>query len=105
VPVLSAMQCLEYLRDGVADIVVTDLQMPEMSGIDLCRELSVRHPDVLVIMLTAVVGLEHLVSATRAGAYDFIVKPVKTDLLEIALQRTLLHLAQRREARSTPVDP
>jgi DNA-binding NtrC family response regulator len=120
VPVLSAMQCLEYLRDGATDIVITDLQMPEMSGIDLCRELSVRHPDVLVIILTGVVGLKHSVSATRAGAYDFLVKPVKTDLLESALQRALQHLALRREAhrsrqepalavdgspRSTPVDP
>src|SRR6185295_9820750 len=94
----SSLQCLEYLRGEVADVVVTDIQMPGMSGIDLCRELSIRHPDLLVIVLTAVVGVESAVHAIRAGAYDFIMKPVKVDLLEIAVKRALQHLAVRREA-------
>ena len=81
--VSSGIQCLEYLRGHVADVVVADIQMPGMSGIDLCRELSIRHPDLLVIVLTAVVGVESAVGAIRASAYDFITKPVKVDLLEI----------------------
>src|ERR1044071_8308426 len=96
---LSGPQCLEYLRSNIADVVVTDIQMPGMSGIDLCRELSVRHPDLLVIMLTAVAGLDHAISSIRVGAYDFITKPVRIDLLEIAIKRALDHLAMRREAK------
>jgi two-component system, NtrC family, response regulator HydG len=105
VAVSSASQCLEYLRSHVADVVITDLQMPGMSGIDLCREVSARHPDVLMIVLTGVVGLDSAIRAIRAGAYDFITKPVRTDLLEIALQRALQHLAVRHEVKRLQPGP
>jgi two-component system response regulator HydG len=97
--VSSGARCLEYLRGEIADVVVTDIQMAGMSGIDLCRELSIRHPDLRVIVLTAVVGIENAIQAIRAGAFDFIAKPVTVDLLEIAIQRALEHLAMRREVK------
>src|SRR5262245_58983324 len=97
VAVSSGKQCLEYLRRGVADGVITDIQMPGMSGIELCGELSARRPDLLVIVLTGAVGLENAIASIRAGAYDFITKPIKTDLLEIAIKRAFEHLALRRE--------
>lgn len=92
----SASRCLEYLRSGIADVVVTDIQMPGMTGIELCRELHLRHPDLLSIVVTGVADLQHADAALRAGAYDFITKPVKWDLLEIAINRALDHLAVRR---------
>jgi two-component system response regulator HydG len=105
VAVSSAAECLEYLRCEIADVVVTDVEMPAMSGIDLCRELSVRHPDLLVIMLTGIVGLDNAVRAIRAGAYDFVTKPVSADVLELAIRRALDHLAMRREVRRLQVEP
>ena len=95
----SAMRCLEYLRTGVADVVVTDVVMPGMSGIDLCHEISVRHPDVLAIMLTGATDLHHAVEAIRAGAYDFITKPVRADVLDVAIKRALEHLRVEREVK------
>jgi two-component system, NtrC family, response regulator HydG len=105
VAVSSGSECLEYLRSGIADVVITDVQMPGMSGLDLCRELHVRHPDLLAIVLTGVADLENAIGAIRSGAYDFITKPVKTDVLEIAIKRALDHLAVRREVTRLRLDP
>ena len=104
VAVSSSSQCLDYLRRGVADLVITDIKMPGMSGIELCQELRVRHPDLLTIVLTGIADFEHAVAAIRAGAYDFITKPVKTDFLGVAIERAFEHLALRREVRRLRVD-
>jgi two-component system response regulator HydG len=101
----SAGRCLEYLRSEVADVVVTDVQMPGMTGIDLCHELRVRHPELLPIVLTGIADVQNAVDAIRAGAYDFITKPVKSELLQIAIERALGHLAMRRELRRLRFDP
>jgi DNA-binding NtrC family response regulator len=93
----SAQQCLEHLRTDPADVVVTDVQMTGMSGIDLCQELRQRYPDLLPLVLTGQGGLDTAIAAIRAGAYDFITKPVKVDALAIAVGRALEHLSLRRE--------
>ena len=95
----SAQQCLEHLRTDSTDVVVTDVQMTGMSGIDLCLELRQRYPDLLTLVLTGQGGLETAIAAIRAGAYDFITKPVKVDALAIAVQRALEHLNLKREVR------
>jgi two-component system response regulator HydG len=108
----SAQQCLEHLRTDPADVVVTDVQMAGMSGIDLCQELRQRYPDLLPLVLTGQGGLDTAIAAIRAGAYDFITKPVKVDALAIAVERALGHLFLKREvtrlrkqsASDTPID-
>ncbi|CAN5911884.1 sigma-54 dependent transcriptional regulator [soil metagenome] len=97
--VASAAACLERVRSTAIDVVVTDIQMPGMSGISLCGELHERHPDVLSIVLTGVGDLEMAIGAIRAGAHDFLTKPVKVDALEIALRRAFEHLQIKREVR------
>ncbi len=97
--VASAAACLERVRSAAVDVVVTDIQMPGMSGIALCGELHERHPDVLSIVLTGVGDLEMAIGAIRAGAHDFLNKPVKVDALEIALRRAFEHLQVKREVR------
>jgi len=95
----SAQQCLEHLRTDPADVVVTDVQMTGMSGIELCQELRQRYPDLLPLVLTGQGGLETAIAAIRAGAYDFITKPVKVDALAIAVGRALEHLSLKREVK------
>jgi two-component system response regulator HydG len=95
----SAQQCLERLRTDPADVVVTDVQMSGMSGIDLCVELRQRYPDLLPLVLTGQGGLDTAIAAIRAGAYDFITKPVKVDALAIAVQRAVEHLSLQREVQ------
>src|SRR5690242_17570447 len=71
--------------------------MTGMSGIDLCVELRQRYPDLLPLVLTGQGGLDTAIAAIRAGAYDFITKPVKVDALAIAVQRAVEHLSLQRE--------
>ena len=79
--VMSGTACLEYLRDNPVDVVVADVQMPGMSGIELCEHLYVRYPDVATIVLTGYGRLDTAIAAIRAGAYDFLTKPTTGDAL------------------------
>jgi DNA-binding NtrC family response regulator len=95
--VSSAAACLEHLEHSNADVVVTDVHMPVRSGIELCEDLRERHPGVLALVLTGRGDLPVAISAIRAGAYDYLAKPVAIDAVEIALVRAMTHLDLRRE--------
>ncbi len=95
----SAMECLEHLALHPADVVVTDVLMPGMSGLELCQKLHELHPEVLAIVITGQSALDTAIGAIRAGAYDFIAKPVKVDALAMAVARAMENLAMRREIR------
>ena len=64
----SAQQCLEYLRTDPADVVVTDVQMSGMSGIELCQELRQRYPDLLPLVLTGQGGLDTAIGGGSQNA-------------------------------------
>ncbi len=81
------------------DVVVTDLNMPGQSGIQLCEWVATNRADTPVIVLTAFGSLDTAVAAIRAGAYDFITKPFEIDVLSIALERALEHRALRHEVK------
>ena len=95
--VTSGQACLEHLKTHPSDVVVTDIQMPGMSGIDLCMTLRERHPDLLPIVVTGQSDFETALAAIRAGAYDFITKPVKIEAVEVAVSRALEYLTLKRE--------
>ncbi len=97
--VLSAEECLARLAATAIDLVVTDVQMPGTNGIELCRMIRERHPEVLSIVVTGVGGLDTAIAAIRAGAYDYLVKPVKVDALAVAVARALETLSLRREVK------
>lgn len=81
----------EILQQQEIDIVLTDLNLPRISGIDFCAELHQQRPDLPVVIMTAFGSLETAIAALRAGAYDFVTKPVDLDLLSISLDRGLQH--------------
>ncbi len=95
----SVALALEALAGDPFDAVVTDLNMQGSDGIDLCRKVTERGPDVPVLVLTAFGSLETAVKAIRAGAYDFISKPVEMDALAIAVERAVKHKQLRDEVR------
>jgi DNA-binding NtrC family response regulator len=95
----SGEACLEYLQREKVDVVVTDVRMPGMSGLELCEKLRDQYPDLLPLVITGVGGLETVIEAIRAGAYDYITKPVKVDALEIAVGRAIEHLELQRELK------
>ncbi|GAB4166228.1 MAG: sigma 54-interacting transcriptional regulator [Geothermobacteraceae bacterium] len=93
----------EPARDLLAghdvDMVLTDLNMPGTSGVDLCRQLHRDRPDMPVLIITAFGSLDTAIEALRAGAYDFVTKPVDLDLLDHALKRAFQHRQLQRKVR------
>jgi DNA-binding NtrC family response regulator len=90
----TAGDCLSALRSEPADVVITDVKMPGMSGIELCRELRANHPDVLVIVLTGAADVGHARAAVNAGAHQFLAKPIKLEHLELAIKQAAATVAQ-----------
>ncbi len=95
----SAQAALEAMRRSEFDVVITDLQMRGESGIELCEQIVRSRPDVPVIVLTAFGSYESAVAAIRAGAYDFLSKPVKLEVLAIAVDRAASHRDLREKVR------
>jgi two-component system, NtrC family, response regulator HydG len=79
------------------DVVVTDLDMPKMDGMELLRALHEKDPDLPVVVLTSATQLGSAVAAMRAGAADYITKPVDFDVLIVAVERALEHRDLRIE--------
>jgi DNA-binding NtrC family response regulator len=88
---------LELLQQTGVDLVITDLMMPGMSGLDLLREIRSTYPDLAVIVVTAFGTVETAVEAMKAGAYDYITKPVNIDELKIVVSRALEHVNLKEE--------
>lgn len=80
-------EALRILRDHHVDVVITDLNMPGMTGIEFCQRIVDDRPSLPVIVITAFGSLDTAVAAIRAGAYDFLTKPVDIDELTIAVDR------------------
>ena len=87
----SADEALNLLQKEAFDVILADINMPGMNGLELCERVVNNRPDVPVIIMTAFGSIETAVSAIRAGAYDFITKPVELDILFLALDRALKH--------------
>jgi two-component system response regulator HydG len=98
-PRTSAADAIEAIAREDFDVVVTDLNMRGISGIQLCEHVVANRPDVPVVLLTAFGSLDSAISAIRAGAYDFINKPVELDVLAIAAERAAAHRRLREEVR------
>jgi two-component system, NtrC family, response regulator AtoC len=95
----SASGALELLSREAPDVVITDLHMKGMGGLELCQRIVELRPDVPVLVITAFGSLETAVAAIRAGAYDFITKPFEIEALILALERAVAHRALREEVK------
>ncbi|AGC42313.1 sigma-54 dependent DNA-binding response regulator [Myxococcus stipitatus DSM 14675] len=95
----SADEALTRLATEDFDVVLTDLRMPGMDGLALCERIVLNRPDIPVIVVTAFGSLETAVAAIRAGAYDFVTKPIDVDALVLVLERAVQHRALRDEVR------
>lgn len=82
---------LDLLEREPVEVLLTDLRMRGLDGLEVCRRACEIKPQVPVIVTTAFGDMAAAVSAIRAGAYDFLSKPVETDALEIALDRAVQH--------------
>ncbi|MGE4440225.1 MAG: response regulator [Desulfomicrobium sp.] len=77
----SGMKGLEELEAQSAHVVVLDVKMPDMDGIQVLREIKMRFPRTQVLMLTGHADMEVAISGMAMGAFDYLMKPVELDVL------------------------
>jgi two-component system response regulator HydG len=96
----SGRAAMEKLRDDRVDLVLTDLKMPGMSGIDLLKAARKVDPDLEVVVMTAYGTVESAVEAMKEGAYDFVAKPLRrlelVSTIAKALEKRSLQVENRR---------
>jgi len=95
----SPDEALSLAASGPFDAILTDLGMSSMSGTELCARIMASRADVPVIVVTGVGSMERAVASMRAGAYDFLNKPVDSNVLGITLQRAVQHRHLRDEIK------
>ncbi len=83
----NGYEALDYLNRQAVDLVITDINMPEMNGLVFLRELNRDHPSVDVIMITAYGGVESYLEAMNLGAFEYLNKPVKLEELRAVMNR------------------
>lgn len=91
---------LEVFTENQVEMVITDIQMPELNGLELMQRISVMSPDVVVLVITAHGSIETAVEAMKLGAYDYITKPFNREELLLTVAKGLEHTALVRENRS-----
>ncbi|MFB3042466.1 MAG: sigma-54-dependent transcriptional regulator, partial [Candidatus Poribacteria bacterium] len=90
-------ECLKAFKESAADIVITDLSMPEVDGLTVLRRVKELSPSTEVIIITAFADKDTAIEALRMGAHDFLEKPFTLDALESAIERTMRYQAVLRE--------
>ncbi|CAN5838410.1 sigma-54 dependent transcriptional regulator [soil metagenome] len=95
----TAKAALAYLERNPVDIIIAHVHLSEVSGLELVSRLRDRQSEVLGIVVTSVGSMQTAIEAIRAGAYDFISKPVSMAALEVAVERAVAYQALRREVQ------
>ena len=90
---------LDVLREQDFDVIITDINLDGQSGLDLCQRFTENRPDTPVIVITAFGDMTTAITAIRAGAHDFINKPLDMTVLEKAIQRATQHRHLREEVK------
>ena len=82
---------ITHLKNTPVDLVLTDLVMGDLDGVQVMQTAREYHQDVVVVLMTAHPTIQTAISVLKQGAYDFLVKPFKLDLLRATIQRGLAH--------------
>jgi DNA-binding NtrC family response regulator len=85
----NAAEASELLDSTFFHLVITDINMPGKTGISLCQEIYQNHPNTVVMMMSAMTDINYAIEAMRAGAFDYLVKPVQVGQLTAAIERAL----------------
>jgi DNA-binding NtrC family response regulator len=95
----NADGALKMLRESDFDVVISDVNMPGLTGIQLCERLKQLDPDLPVIITTGQSDVPTAVAALRAGAWDFLTKPVSSQMAMVAVGRAVQHHQVKHELR------
>jgi DNA-binding NtrC family response regulator len=93
----SAQVALHKFKERRFDIVFADINMHGMNGVEMLKELKAIDPDVIVIMMTGFGSVDNAMESLKRGAFDFLMKPFKVNLLIGALNRAAAKLGERSQ--------
>jgi DNA-binding NtrC family response regulator len=96
----AAEPALSAIKLEPPDLILLDIGLPGMSGIETLGEIKSLYPDMLVIMITAYEDIETVISAMKKGAYDYVVKPLHMESLEVSIKNALDTIKLRKEVQS-----
>lgn len=96
----SVPEALQVLEKGGVDLIISDYRMPGLTGLEFLQLLAREGYDIPLIMLTGYASIEHAVASIKAGAIDYITKPVRPQQLELAVDQALEFVRLRRENES-----
>ncbi len=95
----GGVEAVAAIREQAVDLVLTDLRMPDLSGLEVVRQVKALQPEVAVVVVTAFGSVADAVTAMKAGAADYLTKPVDLDELDLVVARILDRNALVRENR------
>ncbi len=95
----SAQSGLEIIREHDLDVIITDMKMPGIDGMEFLERIRLRQPVLPVIMMTAFGSVEKAVEAMRKGAFDYILKPFKNEELKFTIRKAIDHYQLIRKNR------
>ena len=95
----TAEAALDALPSDPPDLILLDIGLPGMDGIKALHHIREGYPDILVIMITAYEDIQTVISAMKLGAYDYVVKPIVMDGLEISIRNALSTIRLRKEVQ------
>lgn len=96
----SAEQALSFVREQPYDVVLTDISMPGLSGVELLGILRQTQPDTPVIIISGIGDQTHAEGLVRLGAFDFILKPFTLEKVEESVERAVEHSRASRRRRA-----
>lgn len=85
----SAQEAMSLLESSFFHLVLTDIQMSGISGVQLCEHINENYPYTVVIMLSGMSEIEYAIASMRAGAFDYILKPIRLPKLIESIERAL----------------
>ena len=95
----TAEAAIKTFEKNPPDLVLLDIGLPGMNGIEALGKIKARYPDVLIIMITAFEDINSVISAMKLGAYDYVVKPIHMDGLEVTIRNALDTVRLRKEVQ------
>ena len=96
----TAENAIEAIRETPPDLVLLDIGLPGMNGVAALEEIKVLDQNILVIMITAYEDIKTVISAMKLGAYDYVIKPIHMDGLELTIRNALETIRLRKEVQT-----
>jgi len=96
----DAESAIKAIVTDPPDLILLDIGLPKMNGIEALKEIKQLHPDIPIIMITAYEDINTVITAMKLGAYDYIVKPIHMDSLEVTIKNSLETIRLRKEVRA-----